>query len=87
VGDMTRLSRERIAEIRAWAAEWRTKGIGAHEAHALLAHLDAVTRERDGALAALTAIAGTTDCTDTEPDEIAKHVIGWAGAARMDGAA
>jgi predicted KAP-like P-loop ATPase len=44
---MTRLSRERIAEIRAWAAEWRTKGIGAHEAHALLAHLDAVTRVDD----------------------------------------
>jgi hypothetical protein len=44
---MTRLSREQVAEIRAWAAEWRTKGIGAYEADALLAHLDAVTRVDD----------------------------------------
>jgi hypothetical protein len=80
VGDVTP---EQLAQIRA-----RLRYHSASDdACALLAHLDAVTRERDGALAALTAIAGTTDCTDTEPDEIAKHVIGWAGAARMDGAA
>lgn len=50
----------------------------------ILAAFDAVTRERDEARAALTTIAGTTDCLDTSPDEIAKHVIGFSGAYAME---
>jgi hypothetical protein len=47
---------------------------------AALATIATRTRERDEARTALTAIAGATNCVDTEPDEIAKHVVGFAGA-------
>ena len=42
-----RMTPERLAEIRAWAAEWKRLNPAAAMVDDVLAHLDAVTRERD----------------------------------------